>query len=691
MKKKKKMRSFASRLTGWIMLMMLLTMGITSYLIYEAAYSIVKEEEFSTHEGFLSSKVAEIRHIISDVYVGTVNHVPEIEAHLNDPDHLIDIMERVVALNPYIHRCGLSFVDSYYPQKGRWFCPYAVRRDSSHIETRYVGSADYDYLKFKWFEEALKSDKGMWSKPFFENNDSVSPLVSYLYPIHDRQGRTVAILGADLSLDWLHKKMVASDYKIMMKEWMTLDSAKYDLNQSDMSSFKPTYSFIVAGDGTYLVHPQQQRAVRKNIFDYIKQDPDTLSTYVVHQMMAGKHGYLGYEFANDWSIQEIEDAPDSDGGRMVFEGRKSYLFYAPIKYTDWSMGLSVPVYTIDLISGVVGFVLLFLIGVGLLVVYLVSHFTIRRIAKPLKQLANSAHEVAKGHFTTPLPDIKHNDEIHMLRDSFEDMQHSLADYVEELKTTTASKAAIESELEVAHNIQMGMLPKIFPPYPDRSDVDIFGSLTPAKEVGGDLFDFFIRNDLLFFCIGDVSGKGVPASLVMAVTRTLFRNITAHMLKPDRIITTLNDTLSDGNDTCMFVTLFLGVLDLSDGTLRYCNAGHDEPMLIGDDVSMLPCDSNVPLGVVPGWTFSGQTTHIEPQTTIFLYTDGLTEAEDVSHAQFGIDRVEAVARKISSGEHRSPKDIVGGMTDAVKAFVREADPSDDLTMLAVKYMKTNGQK
>lgn len=143
------------------------------------------------------------------------------------------------------------------------------------------------------------------------------------------------------------------------------------------------------------------------------------------------------------------------------------------------------------------------------------------------------------------------------------MQHSLTHYVEELKETTASKAAIENELKIAHDIQMSMLPKTFPPYPERDDIDIFGTLKPAKDVGGDLFDFYIRDEKLIFCIGDVSGKGVPASLVMAMTRSLFRNISSHVTEPHLIVKALNDTMADDNDTNMFVTLFLGVLDLPD--------------------------------------------------------------------------------------------------------------------------------
>jgi len=249
------------------------------------------------------------------------------------------------------------------------------------------------------------------------------------------------------------------------------------------------------------------------------------------------------------------------------------------------------------------------------------------------------------------------------------------------------KERIEGELHIASEIQMAMIPKIYPPYPERDDIDVFGQLTPAKEVGGDLFDFYIRDEKLIFCIGDVSGKGVPASLYMMVTKALFRTISAHESAPEKIVANLNDVMSQDNDSNMFVTMFLGVLDLPTGRLHYCNAGHDAPILIGDTgAGMLPVDSNLPIGVMPKWKFSKQETLIDPDTSIFLYTDGLTEAENIEHKQFEMDRVIKLAKKLQQSRTFNPTAILKSMTDAVSKFVGDADQSDDLTMLAIQYTK-----
>ena len=248
------------------------------------------------------------------------------------------------------------------------------------------------------------------------------------------------------------------------------------------------------------------------------------------------------------------------------------------------------------------------------------------------------------------------------------------------------KAAIESELHVASAIQKGMLPHYFPTYPDRDDVQIFASLTPAKDVGGDLFDFYIRDEKLFFCIGDVSGKGVPASLFMSVTRSIFRTVSARESMPDHIISTMNETIAEMNETNMFVTLFVGVLDLPTGRMRYSNAGHDAPFLVGVGVGTLPCDANIPVGVMPSWKFTLQEAQIFPGTTIFLFTDGLTEAEDNNHVQFQMERVSKVAAQALAEQKQEPKLIIGMMTDAVHQFVAGAEQSDDLTMMAIQYIK-----
>ena len=681
MSKKPKLRSFSKRLTRWIALVQLVVMGIAAYWIFILTKNFVLMEEASLHKSSLSTANANVARMLSEVSTASSNRVDEIQKNLGQPDKLADIMSEMVAQNPGIRSCGISFVDGYYPQKGRWFCPYAVREDEGKIGKRIIGNANHDYLKAEWFTEALKADSCYWSKPFFDASDSVTSLVSYMIPIRDKQGKTVAILGADLALNSILEKMFGTLFsdndsvhihikRRNMKERSRIEGS----NLISIDWRGVTKKFIIADDGTFIAHPNQELIIKENYFNLAKTTADTIDDHVGRQMTAGMEG--AYSEKHGILIKSFKFF-DSDIWNV-------YMFYEPVENTSWSIASVVPSVMVDTMAIGIGVIMIVLIAIALLVTRIVGRYVIKRTSKPLTQLAESANEVAKGNFSAPLPKIKHNDEIRLLRDSFEDMQLSLTKYIEELKDTTASKAAIEKELKVAHDIQMSMLPKTFPPYPERDDIDIYGTLTPAKDVGGDLFDFYIRNEQLFFCVGDVSGKGVPASLVMAVTRSLFRNISNHVAEPAEIVKTLNEAMADNNDTSMFVTLFLGVLDLKTGVLKYSNAGHNSPLVIGQDVQTLRCDSNVPIGVLDDWDYSCQEIRLEPQTTVFLYTDGLNEAENITHAQFSEKRIISVLYSMLAEEKNQPEKLVKRLSESVHVFVGDAEQSDDLTMLAVKY-------
>lgn len=259
-----------------------------------------------------------------------------------------------------------------------------------------------------------------------------------------------------------------------------------------------------------------------------------------------------------------------------------------------------------------------------------------------------------------------------------------------LQMVTVSKANIEGELNVASRIQKGMLPKLYPAFPERSDLDVYGLLEPAKSVGGDLYDYFVRNDKLFFCIGDVSGKGVPASLFMAVIRALFRNVSLHEDDPGEIISALNIALSQGNDHNMFCTLFLGVLDLNTGNLEYCNAGHNAPIVRrvkadgNVDVHYATPMVNLAVGVIEEFPYMKESTVLNPGDAIFLYTDGVTEAENEAHQLFGEEATLNALAQARKQNVRSAKDFIDAVFGTVKKHAGSAEQSDDITMVVVEY-------
>lgn len=242
---------------------------------------------------------------------------------------------------------------------------------------------------------------------------------------------------------------------------------------------------------------------------------------------------------------------------------------------------------------------------------------------------------------------------------------------------------MESELEVASRIQMSMIPKKFPQTPE---IDLYASIKPAKEVGGDLYDFFLKDGTLYFCIGDVSGKGVPASLLMTVTTSQFRTVSKYLSQPDEMMMAINNQIAEGNDAHMFVTLFIGCLDIKTGHLTYCCGAHNPPLLIGPGVEELPVSHKLPVGVLKGMKYVLQETQIAPGTTLFLYTDGLTEAMNTNCDLFGEDRMKETAQRLLSDGENTAESLVCVQRDAVDTFVAGAEPSDDLTMMAIRLNK-----
>ena len=516
-----------------------------------------------------------------------------------------------------------AFEPDYFKGQGRWFEAYVYLTDSTHINRQQIGSASHDYFNGPWYQKGLSLDRdglGYLTDPYFDNSVDSAIYCSYVLPIVDQQGRKVGVYGVDLDYLWLDT---------VVKEVEDNVKSEFHLENEALESYEGDSNRIYGSDSLDL---SILKIDQKDAFGHLKMKNLKGTPYYISSKQLAH---------TNWTIAVIQHR------EMVFA---------------WGVLMAI--------------VILFCMSIGGIVIFFFTSRSIRNATQPLGFLSESTQEVAKGNFDAPLPTFKHNDEVAQLRDSFSTMQQSLKKYVEEVKETTKAKTAIMSELNVAHSIQMSMIPKTFPAFPDRQDIELYASLTPAKAVGGDLYDFFIRNEKLFFCIGDVSGKGVPASLVMAVSRTLFRNIAAHADLPSRIVKTMNENICEGNDNCMFVTLWVGVLDLQTGRLCYCNAGHDAPYL---GTELLPCDANLPIGVASDLKYTDQETVIAPGKILFLYTDGLTEAENGSRALFGMQRISEVI----NGFKGSPKEMIETMADAVHQFVGDTEQSDDLTMLAFR--------
>jgi sigma-B regulation protein RsbU (phosphoserine phosphatase) len=473
------------------------------------------------------------------------------EKHIHQPDSLFAATRLAVSSLRTNTSMAVAFIPNYFPEKGEFFEVCSSRFSEDSIYTRNIGSAEHDYTKMEWWQNGFVHDSCWWCEPYLDDSGSKTMVVSCSYPVHDRNGKVVAVVCIDMSLDEL-----------------------------------------------------------KNISEYLQVYPNSY-----------------YTIRSSTGV-DIVPAPDT------VPGRKYNIFQEEIDATGWHIEIIIPdeelFRDLNHIGRIVG--LLMLLGLAMLILI------IWYAGRNNKRLIES----------------------------------------------TARNQSIENELNIARKIQMAMLPTRFPPFPDYPNINAYGEVIPAKEVGGDLFDFYIRENRLFFCVGDVSGKGVPASIVMAMTRSFFRSFTSYMDNPAKIVMQMNDSLSgEGNDQSMFVTLFLGVLNLTTGELHYCNAGHNSPLVIGHrSLVNLDCKANLPLGVIGGFAYQEQAAKLEIGDTLFLYTDGLTEAENTRHEQFGEERM---GELLAAHGEQSPQELIETMHQAVAKFVGNAEQSDDLTLFAIRLL------
>ena len=635
-------RKLSVRVSLWVVFFAAVIFNIALGFLFFQAREAVRQEAVSRATQILDKTSLRVDSILNRVEVASNMTRWLVERHPDKADSMFVYSRGMLQNNPDFYNCSIAFEPYYFRDKGRYFSAYTKHVGDS-LRTMQGGSDHYQYFFVDWYLMPQLLEKPCWTEPYMDLDvptNSSEMVTSYCQSLKNKQGQVIGVINTSLSISWLSQTISA------------------------VKPYPNSYSIMIGRGGTYFVHPDTTKITRQTIFTQTLEQPDTALAALGYAMQRGEEGMK----------------------EMSLSGEDCLVFYKPLGQTGCSMAIVCP--ESDIFSGFdrLRHTIMAIITIGLLMMLYFFIRIITRELKPLRRLAKEAETIASGQFDAELPDFQRVDEIGQLSHSFGNMQQSLVKYIEELKSTTIQKASIERDLKVASDIQMGMLPEKFPSRDDRDDVQLYASLTPAKQVGGDLFDFYFRDEKLFFCIGDVSGKGIPASLFMALTRSAFRTVSAHESMPGRIVTTMNKTIADMNKQFMFVTLFVGVLDLPTGRLHYCNAGHDAPLLVGAGVGRLPCIPNVPVGFFPAWDYVPQEAQIFTGTTIFLFTDGLTEAMDADQNQFQMERVNDVASQALSNQQQEPRQLIARMTEAVHKFVGDAEQSDDLTMMAIQYIR-----
>ncbi|MCP3964936.1 MAG: SpoIIE family protein phosphatase [Lentisphaerae bacterium] len=545
---------------------------------------------------------------------------------------------------PSVYGGSIAFKPNAFNVGQRYYMLYCCYDSDRNLKVMKPGSDKYQYFYQKWFTLPQNLDRSVWTEPYFDEGCGNILMTTYSVPFYRKvNGRRtfMGVVTIDMSLSWLRKLI------------------------NSIKLHGDGYAFLISKFGRIVSHPNPSLVMDASIFSIAEENDDMELREIGRRMISGDSGYVDFRHSE------------------IYSG-KCLLFYTPLRSNDWVIGIVFPndflfskINDIELRSvGIAGIGLLLLLGV----VIVVS----KSVTVPLRRLTAATTRIGSGNFEFNLPKVESHDEIGALNRAFGSMQKALSDYIAALKYTTAAKEKIESELNIAREIQMGILPQIRPPFPHCSEFSLYAELIPARAVGGDLYDFFfLDNEHLCFVVGDVSGKGVPASLFMAITQTLHRTIASIDKTTGQMASEVNSSLARNNDTMMFVTYFIAVLNVRTGEIEYTNAGHNPPYLVrnGKKVEHISTLHGPPLGI-SDTQYSTAKLKLNAGDSILLYTDGVTEAFNVEQEEFGTDKLESL---LETGVSKfDTRNIVENIVSAVRKFAGSAEQSDDITVMALHY-------
>jgi sigma-B regulation protein RsbU (phosphoserine phosphatase) len=611
------------------------------YNYYRSRIMLEKELEGNARN-LAMSLVNRVETVLTSVTKVTEGVARSLETGRYTEEELLSLLKATLENNPDIYGSGIAFEPFAFKASSRLYAPYYYREKGKIAFSRLEDSYKFvPYLYWDWYQIPRELNRLEWSEPYFDEGAGNIPMSTCSVPFCAQNGGTKLLKGivtADISLVSLTE--LVSSVKIL----------------------KTGYAALLSRNGMVLAHPLKDAIMNETFFSIAEARNEPALRELGKKMVKGETGFILYK---------------------SLVGVRSWMYYAPIRSTGWTLAVVFP--ESELLENVtrltISMSLMGLAGILLLTLAVIS--IARSITKPLRSLAAATHVMASGNFDLEIPPVNSNDEVGVLAQDFQMMKESLKEYIKNLTETTAAKERIQSELNVATDIQASLLPRLFPAFPDRPEFDIFASMDPAKEVGGDFYDFFfIDQNNLCFLIADVAGKGVPAALYMMVAKTLLKSEGQRLGEPGQILSYVNNILAADNDSCMFATVFCAILDTRTGEVRFSNAGHNPPLIIDSDgIRYLHLKSGFVLGPMEDTDYETERITMKPGDTLFLYTDGVNEATNFADELYGELQLLAALQNGPKGEL---EEIVHNIRTEVRRHANGAPQSDDVTMVAIKY-------
>ena len=495
------------------------------------------------------------------------------------------------------------------------------------------------YAKFPWFKEVPKTEDIYWSEPYIDV-DTKKTVLTTLQPFMFQNN---------------------TDFNGLMA--LTVDLSDLQDSISNFSFYETGKLLLLSKKGLYVTHPNPDIVLKKTIFELGK------TMNLPELIRAGQE------------IKEGRSGNVSISHSSVFNGRTIF-FYAPVGHSGWGICLLYPESEFFRPVRQFQFVLLSVFIIGVAFLLLIINLICKYSTSQLLELSKIATQYGNGRFRLQFDRTPSSREMGILSSALNNMRQNLLDYIEKEKKEASEKQQAESEMAIAQNIQKSALNTTFPKHPAFK---IFALMAPAKQVGGDFYDFFFLNESkLGIVMADVSGKGIPAALYMMKGQTLIKNIAQSGVDISEVFYLVNNELFEGNETCMFISAFLGIIDLSTGSMQYVNAGHTPPLIdLGNGYKYIYPKRNIVLGVKRNAQFKSEKLKLRENTKIFLYTDGITEAENQKSDFYGEKRLLNVLQK----KYDTPQKTLNAVLSNIQKFAGGTMQSDDITMMEFVYQKS----
>lgn len=543
------------------------------------------------------------------------------------------ILEIIIEGDSIVKGGSVAIVPDAAEGRGEWML-YTHREEDDVLVSRQLGDTEYSYTKQQWYTAPLKTGKGVWSDPYIDRGAGECLMVTYSYPMKDADGNIVALLTADIALDDL------------------------DENLNRLIPYPQSYTFTMTKDGKVLSgYP--------------------LKLYDESDRGRGKNLDISAIFSS------LEP-----GKTSVVTGKKFICTFTPIENVNIVLATASPLKSVTSVTSHIRLPLLAILVLGFVILIILLRFTMKRAMQPLNGLTKAAIEIGDGKFDTPLPDASEYSDIDQLSKAMKYMEESINKYIVEIEESTKARERMASQLRIAREIQRSLLPNGNASF----SVEGGGSLIlsayqeSALEVGGDLYDYVETDGRLYFIIADVSGKGIPASLMMSYVKSLFHFAAQQNMPPADIVARINDNMCADNPNNMFVTMLVGYMQPEEHKMVMANAGHNPAVLCTAGVCRyLELPAGLPVGVMPDMPYTETECAIGAGDTLFVYTDGMSEAENPEGVLYGQDRlIESVGNAVAT--FSTPSGVVASLAEEIRQYSDNVY-ADDITMLCISMPET----